>query len=129
MAEGSVFVVRAREAPPPPGPATPGMDRRLLVEHDDRWIGWVRVEPGSESGWHHHNERDTYIFVTRGRISIEYGPGGRASVEGTPGDLIFMPRHTVHRELTAPEDAGECFLVRIGPGPQVVNVDGPDRDG
>jgi hypothetical protein len=34
----------------------------------------------------------------------------------------------VHREITAPEEPAELFVVRIGTGPQNVNVDSPDAD-
>lgn len=126
-ADRAVRIVHAEDAPPPPGPATAGMDRRLLHEEGDRWIGWVRVEPGVESGWHHHNDRETYIFVVRGRMRIEFGPGGSEAVEGTPGDFILVPRQTIHREVVGPDGPTDGFLVRIGPGAQVVNVDGPEE--
>jgi hypothetical protein len=109
----AIRIVHADDAPPPPGPATAGMDRRLLHEEGDRWIGWVRVEPGVESGW-------------RGRMRIEFGPGGSEAVEGEPGDFIVVPRQTVHREVVGPDGPTDGFVVRIGPGPQVVNVDGPE---
>jgi hypothetical protein len=51
------------------------MDRRLLAEDDDTWAGWVRTQPGA-GGWHHHGERDSYIYVIKGVVTIEYGPGG-----------------------------------------------------
>lgn len=126
MEESRIFIVHAAEALPPPGPGTPGMDRRQLLDHGDRWVGWVKTEPGVVGGWHHHGDRDTYIFVVRGAIRIEFGPGGNEEVEGTLGDFIFVPKQTVHREITGTEDTGELFLIRIGPGPQVVNVGGPD---
>jgi hypothetical protein len=34
----------------------------------------------------------------------------------------------VHRETTGPGEGATAFLVRLGTGPQNVNVDGPDRD-
>ena len=126
MDRSGVLLVRATDAPPPPGAATPGMDRRLLAEDDDRWIGWVRVEPGVASGWHHHADRDTYIFVVAGTMRIESGPGGAEAVEGTPGDFIFVPRQTIHREVVTSDGPADGFVVRIGPGPQVVNVEGPE---
>lgn len=105
------------------------MDRRLLDEAGDRWVGWVRVEPGVASGWHHHAERETYIFVVAGTMRIESGPGGAEAVAGEPGDMIFVPRRTVHREVVVSDAPADCFLVRVGPGPQVVNVDGPEPVG
>jgi uncharacterized RmlC-like cupin family protein len=126
MDQRRVFLVRASEAKPPPGPATAGMDRRQLLDHDDRWVGWVRTQPGVVGGWHHHGDRDTYIFVVRGEIRIEFGPGGSEVVDGMPGDFIFVSRQAVHHEITGANDTGELFLIRIGPGPQVVNVEEPD---
>ena len=112
-----------------PGPATPGMDRRLLIDHADRWVGWVQTEAGLAGGWHHHGDRDSYIWMARGGLRVEYGPGGREAVHAVAGDFVFNPARLVHREVTDPGEPAECFIVRIGPGPQVVNVEGPDADG
>lgn len=121
-------VIRHLEAVPPPGPPTPGMDRRTLLDHDDRWLGWVRTDPGVAGGWHHHGDRDSYVYVLRGRVTIEYGPEGLARMEGVAGDLIFNPRRVVHREITPPEEPAEVLVMRIGHGPLNINVDRPDAD-
>ncbi len=120
------IVVRSGEGVPPPGPPTAGMDRRQLFEHEGCWVGWVRTEPGMSGGWHHHGDRDSYIYVLRGTMTIEYGPGGRDRVTAAPGDFIFNPARMVHREITAPDGPAEFVVVRVGSGPQNVNVDGPD---
>jgi uncharacterized RmlC-like cupin family protein len=66
--------------------------------------------------------------MLRGRITIEYGPGGREQVIAAAGDFVFNPARMVHREITAPDEPAELFVVRVGTGPQNVNVDGPDAD-
>jgi uncharacterized RmlC-like cupin family protein len=104
------------------------MDRRQLLDHADCWVGWVRTDAGLAGGWHHHGARDSYIYVLRGRVTIEYGPGGREQVTAVAGDFIFNPARMVHREITAPDDPAELFVVRVGTGPQNVNVDAPDAD-
>jgi len=104
------------------------MDRRQLLEHDDRWFGWVRTDAGTDGGWHHHGDRDSYVYVLRGAVRIDFGPGGREHVEAVAGDLVFNPRRVVHREVTAPGADAELFVVRIGVGPLNVNVDEPDAD-
>ena len=104
------------------------MDRRQLFDHEDRWVGWVRTDAGLAGGWHHHGARDSYIHVLRGRVTIEYGPTGREQVTAVAGDFIFNPARMVHREITAPDEPAEFFVVRVGTGPQNVNVDGPDAD-
>lgn len=120
------MVVRAVDGMLPPGPQTPGMERRQLLEDRDRWIGWVRTEPGVASGWHHHGDRDTYVFMAAGSITFEFGPGGRDHVVASAGDVGYMPRNTVHREVTGDDGPGIAFVMRIGSGPQNINVDGPE---
>jgi len=108
------------------GPATPGMERREVFVEDDRWAGWIRTDAGVAGGWHHHGSNDSYIYVLRGSLTIDFGRGGREQVTATAGDFIFNPAGLVHRETTGPESDAEAFLVRVGSGPQLVNVDGPD---
>jgi uncharacterized RmlC-like cupin family protein len=126
MDERRPTVIRSRDVPAPPGPPTPGMDRRQLLDDGDRWIGWVRTEAGLAGGWHHHGERDSYVYVIDGSIDIEFGPGGRERVTAGPGDVVVNPREAIHREVTGPDGPAELFVVRVGPGPLTVNVDGPD---
>jgi uncharacterized RmlC-like cupin family protein len=120
-------VIRAEDGAPPPGPATPGMDRRQLVDHEDRWFGWLRTEPGMAGGWHHHGERDSYIYIIRGAMTIEFGRAGSEQLSASAGDFIVNPRGIVHREVTGPGAETEAFIVRIGHGPLTINVDGPDE--
>ena len=121
------IVIRASEAPAPPGPATAGMDRRELAQEHDTWVGWVRTDPGA-GGWHHHGDYDSYIYLISGSITIEFGPGGRERVTATAGDFVLNPSGVVHREITEGDTPAELFVVRRGTGPQNVNVDGPDTD-
>jgi uncharacterized RmlC-like cupin family protein len=104
------------------------MDRRELFDHENCWVGWVRTDAGLAGGWHHHGERDSHIYVLRGAVTSEYGPGGREQLTAAAGDYIFNPARMVHREITAPNDQAEFFVVRVGTGPQTVNLDGPDPD-
>jgi len=120
------IVVRPGEGVQPAGPPTPGMDRRQLLDHEAAWVGWVMTDAGLAGGWHHHGARDSYIYVLRGTVTIEYGLAGREQVTAGPGDFIFNPAGMVHREITAPDEPAELFVVRVGTGPQNVNVDGPD---
>jgi uncharacterized RmlC-like cupin family protein len=119
------MVVGAADAIGAPGPPTPGMDRRELLEDGDRWLGWVRTDPGVAGGWHHHGDRDSYVYVMRGTVTIEYGRGGGQRLTAVAGDLIFNPAQLVHREITGTKEPAELFVVRIGAGPLNVNVDAP----
>ena len=122
------IVLHPADAPVAPGPPTAGMDRRQLIDRDGAWAGWLRTEPQLAGGWHHHGDRDSYIFVARGTIAIEFGPGGRERVEAGAGDFVYNPARMIHREVTGDEPV-EAFVLRVGEGPLNVNVDGPDPDG
>jgi len=55
---------------------TPGMTREKAIEVDGLWSGLVRTAPGMTSGWHHHGQYETSIYVARGSLRMESGPGG-----------------------------------------------------
>ena len=111
---------------------TAGFVRRELVAQAAEagrsgvWIGTVRTPAGSTSGWHHHGEYDTYIFVQEGKARMDFGPGGAQSCDAEPGDVIFVPRGAVHREANTGDAENMAFLVRVGSGEPVINVDGPE---
>lgn len=128
MERARAVVVRPADGVVPPGPPTAGMDRRQLLEHGDRWLGWVRTDAGLAGGWHHHGDRDSYVYILRGAVRIEFGPGGRDQVTAEAGDLVFNPARLVHREVTEADEPAELFVVRIGSGPLNVNVEGPDPE-
>lgn len=124
MAEVPCIVRAAERRVAPP---TAGMQREEAFADDERWLGFVRTDPDIEGGWHHHGERDSYIYVLRGTIHIDFGPGGRDRITAHSGDFIFNPARVVHREVTGSEP-GELIVVRLGSGPHVVNVGGPDPE-
>jgi len=55
---------------------TPGMTRERAIEVDGLWAGLVRTEPAMTSGWHHHGDYETSIYVAKGTLRMESGPGG-----------------------------------------------------
>jgi uncharacterized RmlC-like cupin family protein len=111
------------------GPTTPGMELRQHFDADGRWVGftgWIRNEAGDVSGWHHHAANDTYVYVIRGSVTIEFGPGGAERVEARAGDFFLVPPETIHRELTGPDADLEAFVLRVGGEPEHVGVDAPE---
>jgi uncharacterized RmlC-like cupin family protein len=101
------------------------MLREEAIVLDDLWSGRVHTEPGATSGWHHHGDHDTVIYVVRGAIRVETASG---LVQGDSGDFLHVPALTVHRESNPTSETSEVVLVRRGTGPVVVNVDGPTVD-
>jgi uncharacterized RmlC-like cupin family protein len=120
MPETPVRKVAADELTP--GHPTPGMSREQAIVLDDLWSGRVRTDPGATSGWHHHGDHDTVVYVVHGAFRVETST---AVVQGDPGDFVHVPAHTVHRESNPTGEIAEVVLVRRGTGPVVVNVDGP----
>jgi uncharacterized RmlC-like cupin family protein len=105
---------------------TPGMHRRRAIDVPGLWSGIVHTEPGATSGWHHHGEHETSLYVLSGAMRLEFGPGGQSVVEAGSGDFVHVPAHVVHRESNPSPDRATAIIARAGTGIPTVNVDGPD---
>ena len=108
---------------------TPGKIREQAIAVEGLWSGLVRTEPGVSSGWHHHGDHDTTIYVLSGALRMESGPGGHLVIEAGPGDFVHVPRGAIHRESNPTDDESRIVVVRAGHGPPTVNVDGPAPTG
>ena len=104
---------------------TPGMTRRLATHAEGMWSGTVDTEPGAVSGWHHHGEYETTLYVVSGRLRLESGPGGARVVEAGPGDFLRVPAGAVHRESNPSSEPARAVIVRCGTGDPTYNTDGP----
>jgi mannose-6-phosphate isomerase-like protein (cupin superfamily) len=110
------------------GAHTPGLEMRHYFDADKRWIGWsgwITNDAGEVSGWHHHAANDTFVYLIRGRLTIEFGPSGTQPLEAAAGDFIVIPAQTVHRETTSREGDVEAFVMRVGGEPEHVKVNAP----
>jgi uncharacterized RmlC-like cupin family protein len=106
---------------------TPGMHRQVAFIAPGLWSGLVHTDAGAASGWHHHGDHETSLFVVHGSMRIEFGAGGEQFVEAGPGDFLHVPAHTVHRELNPGAQASTAVIARAGAGGSpTVNVAGPD---
>lgn len=120
---GPVRLVRPEERTP--GSPTPGMVREQAVVTGEMWAGFVTTDAGMTSGWHHHGDHETTIYVLSGGMRIEFGAGGAERVEAGPGDFLYVPPHAIHREGNPTEETGTAVVVRAGTGEVVTNVEGP----
>jgi uncharacterized RmlC-like cupin family protein len=125
MAERQEQIVVVTPGERTPGPPTPGMDRQQAVATDGMWSGLVRTEAGMVSGWHHHGEHESVIYVLTGSLRMEFGPGGADTVVASPGDFLYVPAGAVHRESNPSAEPADIMVVRAGHGESTVNLDGP----
>ena len=107
--------------------ATSGMVREAAVADEGVWVGLVRAAPQRPSGWHHHGDYDTYFYVIEGEVTMEFGSEGSKMIQAGPGDFVHVPQKVVHREVNSSDHEGSIILTRVGSGPPVINVDGPDQ--
>lgn len=109
------------------GGYTPGMVREQAVATAGMWSGLVRTEAGMTSGWHHHGDYETAIYVLSGKLRMESGPAGSEVVEAGQGDFVYVPKHKIHRESNPTEEESRLVVVRAGTGEPVFNVEGPEN--
>ena len=109
-----------------PADPSPGMSRRRAFEAPGLWAGVVHTEPGAVSGWHHHGEHETSLYVVAGAMRLDFGPGGGSSVVAGPGDFLHVPAQVVHRESNPGDVESTAVIARSGAGAPTVNVDGPE---
>lgn len=123
---GPVRVIRATERLIPDAGQSPGMIREEAISSEGLWGGVVKSSPGMASGWHHHGEHETYVYVLRGGLRIEYGAGGREHAEAGPDDFLHIPSNAVHREASRGPEGAESVVFRVGSGQLLYNVEGPE---
>jgi uncharacterized RmlC-like cupin family protein len=99
--------------------------REQAIAVEGLWAGLARTAPGMVSGWHHHGEHETSIYVVSGRLRMEFGPGGRDVVEAVAGDFLHVPPGAIHRESNPGDNESHVVVVRAGHGAPTVNVDAP----
>lgn len=103
------------------------MRRQRAIDVAGLWSGLVHTEPGATSGWHHHGEHETSLYVVSGAMRLEFGPGGQSVVDASAGDFVHVPAHAVHRESNPTDRLATAVIARAGAGVPTVNVDGPER--
>jgi uncharacterized RmlC-like cupin family protein len=117
-----VRVVRAGELEP--SDPTPGMRRARAFEVPSLWAGRVETQPGSVSGWHHHDVNETSLYIVAGVLRLEF-EGHDGYLDAAPGDFVHVPPFTVHRESNPTDEVSVAVIARAGGGIPTVNVDDP----
>jgi uncharacterized RmlC-like cupin family protein len=107
-----------------PADPTPGMTRSRAFEVPTLWAGRVETEPGSVSGWHHHDVNETSLYIVSGVLRLEF-EGYDGYLDAEAGDFVHVPPFTVHRESNPTDEVSVAAIARSGGGVPTVNVDDP----
>ena len=109
---------------------TPGMSRREAVSaktvgSEKVWMGQTHVGPRSASANHHHGDSETAIYVVSGHPVFVFAEDGReVRLTPEPGDYVFVPPWTPHREENPGEEEAVVVLARSSQEAIVVNLPG-----
>ena len=109
---------------------TAGMTRREAVSAQTvgaqrLWMGQTHVAPHTGSGDHHHGDSETAIHVLRGHPVFVFAEDGEEIRLTTgPGDYVFVPPHTPHREENPTDEEAVVVIARSSQEAIVVNLPG-----
>jgi uncharacterized RmlC-like cupin family protein len=87
------------------------------------WMGQTHVAPGASSGDHHHGDSETAIYVVSGHPVFVFAEGPEeVRLEAGPGDYIFVPPYTPHREENPGGEEAVVVIARSSQEAIVVNL-------
>jgi len=96
---------------------TAGMRRREAISGKSvgsakLWMGQTHVAPATASGDHHHGEAETAIYVVSGHPRFVFADGAEeVALQTEPGDYVFVPPYTPHREENPAEDEEAVVVI------------------
>jgi uncharacterized RmlC-like cupin family protein len=87
------------------------------------WMGQTHVAPETASANHHHGDTETAIYVVAGRPVFVFAEGGsEVRIETAPGDYVFVPPFTPHREENPGVEEAVVVIARSSQEAVVVNL-------
>jgi uncharacterized RmlC-like cupin family protein len=107
---------------------TGGMTRREAVSAatvgaQRIWMGQTHVAAHTASGDHHHGNSETAIHVVSGNPVFVFAEGGEEVRLATgPGDYVFVPPFTPHREENPHDEEAVVVIARSSQEAIVVNL-------
>jgi uncharacterized RmlC-like cupin family protein len=109
---------------------TDGMTRREAVSAHTVgaqriWMGQTHVAAHTSSGDHHHGDSETAIHVLSGHPVFVFAEQGEEVRLATgPGDYVFVPPFTPHREENPDDEEAVVVIARSSQEAIVVNLPG-----
>jgi uncharacterized RmlC-like cupin family protein len=109
---------------------TSGMVRREAISSstvgaERLWMGQTHVAPHTASGDHHHGDSETAIHVVSGHPVFVFAQDGvEVRLSTGPGDYVFVPPFTPHREENPEDEEAVVVIARSSQEAIVVNLPG-----
>jgi uncharacterized RmlC-like cupin family protein len=109
---------------------TPGMTRSAAISaatvgSERLWMGRTTVGAGAASGNHHHGDSETAIYVVSGHPVFVFARDGQeVRLTPEPGDYVFVPPFTPHREENPGDEEAVVVIARSSQEAIVVNLPG-----
>ena len=109
---------------------TPGMSRSEAISastvgSERLWMGRTTVGAGASSGNHHHGDSETAIYVVSGHpVFVFARDGEEVRLTPGPGDYVFVPPFTPHREENPGAEEAVVVIARSSQEAIVVNLPG-----
>jgi uncharacterized RmlC-like cupin family protein len=107
-----------------------GMTRREAISgktvgSEKVWMGQTHVGPRTASANHHHGDSETAIYVVSGHPVFVFAQDGHeVRLTPEPGDYVFVPPFTPHREENPGEAEAVVVIARSSQEAIVVNLPG-----
>jgi uncharacterized RmlC-like cupin family protein len=107
---------------------TPGSQRTAAIYpaagiDSPMWGGLFLVEPGAQTGIHHHGEQHTIAYVLGGTCYVRWGDRGEFDATAQAGDFLFVPAWLPHQEINPSHEVPfQWIVVRSTPEAIVVNL-------
>jgi len=113
-----------------------GMQRFAAISNDSvgsqqLWMGRTHVGPATQSADHHHGEAETAIYVQSGTpefVFLDEQTGAETRLRSVPGDFVFVPPYTPHREENNDPDV-EAVVVLARSTQEAIVVNLPSLHG
>jgi uncharacterized RmlC-like cupin family protein len=88
-------------------PQANGLDRAAAVTFaragaQKLWAGTAKIQPGANTGAHHHGDLETVVYMLRGRARMRWGEALEFAAEAGSGDFIYIPMSRT-RKSTPPQ--------------------------
>lgn len=132
MAEGfhpNLRHVRASEIDPETAQSS-GMERFAAISNskvgsEKLWMGESHIAAEMRSSNHHHGDAETGIYVVSGNptfVFLDELTREETRIEAAPGDYLFVPPYTPHREENNSSTEAVVVLARSTQDAIVINL-------